>query len=102
MIDLTTDMPIILSGAAFLTFLIGIAGMVTCKNLIRILLSAEIMFAGIALNFVTFSAYRQSSAGTVFATIILSISAIHVCAGAIAGQKVFDCRKPEKSRENKQ
>ena len=41
-------------------FLIGIIGSVISKNVIKVLISIEIMLTGININFVTFAAYCGS------------------------------------------
>ena len=48
-----------------LLFLIGLLGSVIVKNVIKVLISIEIMLLGININFITFAAFCDNTARTV-------------------------------------
>ncbi|MGN0004979.1 MAG: NADH-quinone oxidoreductase subunit NuoK [Candidatus Gastranaerophilaceae bacterium] len=61
-------------------FAIGIFGITITKNLIRILLSLEVMFCGITLNFAAFSVYCDTThfKGAIFSLFIIILSILHI------------------------
>lgn len=58
-------------------FCIGIYGIITCRNLIKILMSIELMLNAANINFVAFSNYVTPAelTGQVFAIFIITIAA---------------------------
>lgn len=56
-------------------FVLGAIGVLTRRNLIVIVLSAEMMLHGVALSLVTFSKWHQNNAGQVFTVFVLTIAA---------------------------
>lgn len=62
-------------------FVLGSVGFLTRRNLILMLLSAEMMLQGVALNLVAFSRYHQNSQGQAFTIFMLTIAA---CEAALA------------------
>ena len=58
-----------------LLFVIGMIGFMTRRNLIIIFLCTELMFQGVAVNFVAFGAYHSNLAGQAFTIFVLVIAA---------------------------
>lgn len=60
-------------------FFIGIIGVIISKNLIRVLISIEIMISAVNLNFIAFSSFSDKTLnGDVFMLFITAISALQV------------------------
>lgn len=57
-------------------FAIGLIGFLARRNLILMFLSTEIMFQGIALNFVAFSYFHLNPQGQAFVVFLLTIAAV--------------------------
>ncbi len=64
-----------------IVFVIGMAGLLMRRNLIAILLSAELMLNSVSINFVAFSHYMQSLMGQAFVVFILVIAAAEAAIG---------------------
>ena len=64
-------------------FLTGLLGTIISKNLLRILISLEIMFCGITLNLATFSVYSDGShfKGEILALFVLIMATVHIAVG---------------------
>jgi NADH-quinone oxidoreductase subunit K len=60
-------------GAAL--FVLGAIGFITRRNLIMIMLSAELMLHGVSLSFVTFARLHGSLEGQVFTIFVLTVAA---------------------------
>jgi len=62
----------------FLLFIVGFCGVLynKNKNLLQILLSAELSFLGISLLFILVSVYYQHPEGQIFALFLLAFSAV--------------------------
>lgn len=58
-----------------LLFVIGMIGFMTRRNLIIIFLCTELMFQGVAVNFIAFGAYHNNLAGQAFTIFVLVIAA---------------------------
>jgi len=56
-------------------FALGAVGFLTRRNLILMMLSAELMLHGVSLNFVSFSARHASYEGQAFTVFILTVAA---------------------------
>ena len=56
-------------------FGIGLVGFLTRRNLITMFLCAEMMFQGVALNFVAFARYHANLQGQIFVLFILAVAA---------------------------
>lgn len=56
-------------------FCIGLVGFMTRRNLIVIFLCTELMFQGVAINLIAFSAFHQNFAGQAFVIFVLVIAA---------------------------
>lgn len=71
---------IVLSAALFC---IGMIGLVVSKNVIRVLMSIEIVLAAVNINFVAFANYTDlgSLKGQVFAIFIMAIAAAEAALG---------------------
>ncbi len=77
-----TPLPIhhyLVVGAAL--FALGMIGFLARRNLIVMVLSAEMMLQGVALNFVAFARFRGNLQGQAFTLFILTVSA---CEAGIA------------------
>ena len=62
-------------------FVLGTIGFLTRRNLITMMLSAEMMLHGISLNLVAFSNFHQNFQGQAFTAFILTVAA---CEAGIA------------------
>lgn len=65
---------------ALFLFVIGLLGVIISKNIIRILISFQIMFGGIVLNFGAFAAYCDTShfKGIVLSLFIIVFTVLHI------------------------
>lgn len=63
-----------------LLFAIGLFGVLSRRSAILILMSVELMLAGVAINFITFASYRdpQAFSGLVFALFVITVAAAEV------------------------
>ena len=68
---------LILSGALFA---IGFYGVLARRSAIMILMSVELMLAGVSINFIAFSSYLDGAAfsGLVFALFVITVAAAEV------------------------
>ncbi len=66
---------------AILSFLIGIAIMISKKTLIMILIGAEFTLNSVNLLFITFSKLHSNLSGQIFVIFSLTIAAIEVATG---------------------
>ena len=65
-------------------FFMGIIGAVISKNLVRILISVEIMMSAVNLNFIAFSSSLDKTlSGSVFMLFITAVSALQVAIALI-------------------
>lgn len=62
-------------------FVLGAIGFLTRRNLITLMLSAEMMLHGVSVNLVAFSNYHQNMQGQAFTAFILTVAA---CEAGIA------------------
>ncbi len=63
-------------------FIIGLGGVfINAKNLIRIIMSIELMLVSIIMNFAVFSMYMGNILGQIFCLVILCFGAAEVCIG---------------------
>ena len=66
--------------AAFL-FCTGVYGVISRKNSVLVLMSIELMLAGVNLHFLAFSAALNDTAGQIFALFVIAIAAAEVGVG---------------------
>lgn len=74
---------------ATILFLIGLAGVLTSRNTVRVLLAVELMLAAVNINLVAFNNYLQPAGGNltnpllgqVFAIFVLTVSAAEASVG---------------------
>jgi NAD(P)H-quinone oxidoreductase subunit 4L len=66
--------------AAFL-FCTGVYGVLARKHAVLVLMSIELMLAGVNINLVAFGAFHNSDLGQVFALFVLTIAAAEVGIG---------------------
>jgi NAD(P)H-quinone oxidoreductase subunit 4L len=64
-------------------FCIGIFGLVTSRNAVRVLMSIELMLNAVNLNLIAFSNYldRQSIDGQVFTVFVITVAAAEAAVG---------------------
>jgi NADH-quinone oxidoreductase subunit K len=62
-------------------FCMGIYGLVTRRNAIALLLSAELMINAVTINLVTFSAFSGGVTGQVFAVFTIALTVAEVVVG---------------------
>ncbi|MBM3969170.1 MAG: NADH-quinone oxidoreductase subunit NuoK [Planctomycetes bacterium] len=75
-------------------FVLGAIGFLTRRNLITLMLSAEMMLHGVSLNFVAFSNFHQNMQGQTFTAFILTVAA---CEAGIALALILTLYKRTKS-----
>ncbi len=65
---------------ALILFCIGLFGMITCRNIIKVLICGELMLNAVGLNFAAFASYvdLENLHGLVFALMITVIGAAEV------------------------
>ncbi len=68
-------------GLACALFCIGVCGFLTRRNLIMMLLSAELMLNAVTLNLVAMSHYLESLRGQTFAFFIITVAAAEAAIG---------------------
>lgn len=68
---------------AALLFCVGVYGVLTSKNAVRVLMSLELAFAGVSVNLVAFSNYITPGAliGQIFTIFIMTVSAAEAGVG---------------------
>lgn len=69
---------------ATILFTIGLAGVLTGRNVVRVLMSVELMLSAVNINLVAFNNYSQTSdalLGQVFAIFVLTVSAAEASVG---------------------
>ncbi len=68
---------LVLSG---ILFAMGLFGVLSRRSAILILMSVELMLAGVAINFIAFASYRDTQAfsGLVFALFVITVAAAEV------------------------
>lgn len=63
------------------TFVLGMIGFLTRKNIILMFLSVELMLAAVAINFVAFGTFYGVQHGQLFAILILTIASCEAAIG---------------------
>ncbi|WP_017327686.1 NADH-quinone oxidoreductase subunit NuoK [Synechococcus sp. PCC 7336] len=68
---------------AAILFCIGIYGIVTSRNAVRVLMSIELLLNAVNLNFIAFSNFLDSQAirGQVFSVFVITVSAAEAAVG---------------------
>lgn len=69
------------SGLSLILFAIGLYGTLASRNIIRILMSIEIMLNAVNINMVAFSAYINEISGQIVAMFIIAIAAAEAVVG---------------------
>ncbi len=75
-------------------FVLGTIGFLTRRNLITMMLSAELMLHGVSLNLVAFSNFHQNFQGQAFTAFILTVAA---CEAGIALALILNLYQRRKS-----
>ena len=69
---------------ATVLFVIGLAGVLTSRNVVRVLMAVELMLSAVNINLVAFNNYLQNGdalLGQVFAIFVLTVSAAEASVG---------------------
>nr|QBW98154.1 NADH dehydrogenase subunit 4L [Pelargonium pinnatum] len=76
-------------------FSIGIYGLITSRNMIRALMSLELMVNGVNLNFVTFSDFFDSRQlkGDIFSLFVIAIAAAEAAIGPAILSSIYRNKK---------
>nr|QBW98182.1 NADH dehydrogenase subunit 4L [Pelargonium viscosissimum] len=76
-------------------FSIGIYGLITSRNMIRALMSLELMLNGVNLNFVTFSDFFDSRQlkGDIFSLFVIAIAAAEAAIGPAILSSIYRNKK---------
>lgn len=77
--------------SAFL-FIIGMVGVLIRRNAITILLSIELMFNAVNINFIALSHYLQSIAGQIFVFFVITVAAAEAAVGLAIVIHIFRTR----------
>ncbi len=79
-----------------LLFSIGLFGVLSRRSAILILMSVELMLAGVAINFIAFASYRDTEAfsGLVFALFVITVAAAEVGLALGIVLRLFRERRP--------
>ena len=75
-------------------FILGMIGFLTRRNLILIMLSAELMLHGVSVNLTAFSRYHNNPQGQVFTIFVLTIAA---CEAGLALSLILSLYQRRKS-----
>ncbi|HEY0984914.1 MULTISPECIES: NADH-quinone oxidoreductase subunit NuoK [unclassified Schlesneria] len=75
-------------------FILGMIGFLTRRNLILIMLSAELMLHGVSINLTAFSRYHGNPQGDVFTIFVLTIAA---CEAGLALAMILSLYQRRKS-----
>lgn len=80
---------------AIIIFFIGFLGVILSKNLIKTLISIEIILNAVSINFVAIANYTDgvNLSGMIFSIFIMIISAIHLALGLAILILLFKYRK---------
>lgn len=69
-------------GISTFLFLIGVLGIIlNRKNILLILMSVELVFLAVNINFIVFSAYLDDLIGQIFAVYVLTVAAAESAIG---------------------
>nr|QBW98120.1 NADH dehydrogenase subunit 4L [Pelargonium hirtum]QBW98121.1 NADH dehydrogenase subunit 4L [Pelargonium hirtum] len=76
-------------------FSIGIYGLITSRNMIRALMSLELMLNGVNFNFVTFSDFFDSRQlkGDIFSLFVIAIAAAEAAIGPAILSSIYRNKK---------
>nr|YP_008994621.1 NADH-plastoquinone oxidoreductase subunit 4L [Pelargonium alternans]AGV03050.1 NADH-plastoquinone oxidoreductase subunit 4L [Pelargonium alternans] len=76
-------------------FSIGIYGLITSRNMLRALMSLELMLNGVNLNFVTFSDFFDSRQlkGDIFSLFVIAIAAAEAAIGPAILSSIYRNKK---------
>lgn len=80
---------------ATILFVIGLAGVLTGRNAVRVLMSVELMLSAVNINFVAFNNYMATGdalLGQVFAIFVLTVSAAEASVGLAIVIALFRAR----------
>lgn len=75
-------------------FCIGIYGLITSRNAVRVLMSIELMLNAVNLNFLAFSNYLDSDniRGQVFAVFVITVAAAEAAVGLAIVLSIYRSR----------
>lgn len=70
---------------ALIIFAIGFIGVITSRNIIKVLICIEFIMSAININFIAFSTYKNYMflSGMVFSMFIIAISAVQTAIGLV-------------------
>ena len=86
---------------ALIIFIIGFVGVVTSKNIIKVLICFEIIMSAINLNFIAFTVYKNYIflSGMVFALFITAISAVQTAVALVLIYLIYKNKSTMTSEE---
>jgi NADH-quinone oxidoreductase subunit K len=91
-----TDMPIPVVWYLYLSaalFIIGVAGVLTRRNLFIILFSIELMLNAVNINLVGFSRFHENLVGQNFVLFIMAVAAAEAAVGLAIATALFRNRR---------
>ncbi len=62
-------------------FMIGVAGVLTRRNVVIVLMSIELMLNAVNINLIAFSNHWQNAVGQVFAIFVIAVAAAEAAVG---------------------
>lgn len=80
---------------ALLLFVIGLSGVVICKNIIKIFISIEFMLCAVSINFIAFAHYidAQNINGMVFNIFIIAVGVVQLAVLICLLYSVYNYKK---------
>lgn len=80
---------------ALILFLIGFWGAIISKNILKVLISIEFMFAAVSINFIAFASFFDNIKlhGLVFSLFITAISAVEVAIAVTVFYLMFNTKQ---------
>ena len=70
---------------ALIIFVIGFIGIITSRNIIKVLICIEMIMSAININFIAFTTFKNNMflSGMVFSMFIIAISAVQTAIGLV-------------------
>lgn len=86
---------------ALIIFSIGFIGLITSRNMIKVLICIEMIMSAININFIAFSTYKNHLflSGMVFSMFIIAISAVQTAIGLVLIYFIYKDRTTLTSEE---
>lgn len=80
---------------ALILFVIGLAGSICSKHVIKVLISIEFMLTAVNLNFITFSVFSENTDGCVLALFYTGLGAIELAVALYIFYLMYEKKRSE-------